>query len=48
MVTRLEELCKTEFSNVMETRNVVAKLNDLEGLISEAGRRRGESGEVEG
>lgn len=32
-----------EFENIMVSRQVVPKLNDLEGLISDASRRRAES-----
>ena len=45
MVARVEELCKAEFDKVLEERSVVAKLNELESLVSEAGARRGERGE---
>lgn len=44
MVGKLEEMCRAEFDSVMEDRAVVAKLNELETLVSEAGSRRGESG----
>ena len=45
MVARVEELCRAEFDKVLEERSVVAKLNELESLVSEAGARRGERGE---
>jgi kinetochore protein NNF1 len=32
-----------EFDNIMVSRQVVPKLNDLESLISDASRRRAES-----
>ncbi|KAI0014181.1 Nnf1-domain-containing protein [Xylariaceae sp. FL0662B] len=43
MVDRLDALCKKEFDSVLEARNVVAKLNELESLVSEAERRRDEA-----
>ncbi|KAL7626587.1 hypothetical protein AAE478_003359 [Parahypoxylon ruwenzoriense] len=46
MVDRLGALCKKEFDSVLQSRNVVAKLNELESLVSEAERRRDEAGEV--
>ncbi|KAI1173924.1 Nnf1-domain-containing protein [Nemania sp. FL0916] len=45
MVDRLRALCKKEFDSVQQSRNVVAKLNELETLVSEAERRRREAGE---
>ncbi|KAI0875087.1 Nnf1-domain-containing protein [Hypoxylon argillaceum] len=45
MVDRLRSLCKKEFDSVQQSRNVVAKLNELESLVSEAERRRKEAGE---
>ncbi|KAI1769187.1 Nnf1-domain-containing protein [Hypoxylon sp. FL1150] len=47
MVERLGALCKKEFDTVLQSRNVVAKLNELESLVSEAERRRDEAGVVE-
>ncbi|KAI0117576.1 Nnf1-domain-containing protein [Hypoxylon sp. NC0597] len=44
MVDRLGALCKKEFDSVLQGRNVVAKLNELESLVSEAERRRDEAG----
>ncbi|KAI8628611.1 Nnf1-domain-containing protein [Xylariaceae sp. FL1651] len=44
MVDRLNSLCKKEFDSIQQARNVVAKLNELESLVSEAGRRRDEAG----
>ncbi|KAI0412308.1 hypothetical protein F5X98DRAFT_379860 [Xylaria grammica] len=44
MVDRLRSLCKKEFDSIQQTRNVVAKLNELESLVSEAERRRKEAG----
>ena len=35
-----------EFDSVLQSRNVVAKLNELEGLVSEAERRRDDAGVV--
>lgn len=47
MVDRLGALCKKEFDSVLQSRNVVAKLNELESLVSEAEQRRDEAGVVE-
>ncbi|KAI5863232.1 Nnf1-domain-containing protein [Durotheca rogersii] len=44
MVERLGQLCQKEFDSVLQSRNVVAKLNELESLVSEAERRRDEAG----
>ncbi|KAH9883584.1 Nnf1-domain-containing protein [Xylariomycetidae sp. FL2044] len=44
MVERLGVLCKKEFDSVIQSRNVIAKLNELESLVSEAERRRSEAG----
>ncbi|KAH7041294.1 Nnf1-domain-containing protein, partial [Microdochium trichocladiopsis] len=44
MVERLGTLCRREFQSIFEQRQVVAKLNELEGLISEASRRKDEAG----
>ncbi|KAI1144613.1 Nnf1-domain-containing protein [Hypoxylon sp. FL0543] len=44
MVDRLGALCKKEFDTVLQSRNVVAKLNELESLVSEAERRRDDAG----
>ncbi|KAI1423593.1 Nnf1-domain-containing protein [Xylaria sp. FL1777] len=44
MVDRLRSLCKKEFDSIQQSRNVVAKLNELESLVSEAERRRKEAG----
>ncbi|KAI4858677.1 Nnf1-domain-containing protein [Hypoxylon rubiginosum] len=46
MVERLGALCKKEFDSVLQSRNVVAKLNELESLVSEAEHRRDEAGVV--
>ncbi|KAI1659606.1 Nnf1-domain-containing protein [Daldinia decipiens] len=46
MVDRLGALCKKEFDSVLQARNVVAKLNELESLVSEAERRRDDAGVV--
>ncbi|KAM0199183.1 hypothetical protein ACHAPA_001583 [Fusarium lateritium] len=40
MVDKLGEKCEKEFENIMVSRQVVPKLNDLESLISDASRRR--------
>ncbi|KAI5919953.1 Nnf1-domain-containing protein [Camillea tinctor] len=45
MVERLGVLCKKEFDSILQARNAVAKLNELESLVSEAERRRDEAGE---
>ncbi|KAI0199588.1 Nnf1-domain-containing protein [Astrocystis sublimbata] len=45
MVDRLRSLCKKEFESIQQSRNVVAKLNELETLVSEAERRRKTAGE---
>ncbi|KAI1368425.1 Nnf1-domain-containing protein [Xylaria arbuscula] len=45
MVDRLRSLCKKEFDSIQQSRNVVAKLNELESLVSEAERRRKEAGD---
>ncbi|KAI2470642.1 Nnf1-domain-containing protein [Annulohypoxylon bovei var. microspora] len=47
MVDRLGALCKKEFDSVLQSRNVVAKLNELESLVGEAERRRDDAGVVE-
>ncbi|RYP54237.1 hypothetical protein DL769_010388 [Monosporascus sp. CRB-8-3] len=44
MVDRLGALCKKEFASILQARNVVARLNELETLVSEAERRRDEAG----
>ncbi|CAM1505437.1 Fc.00g110740.m01.CDS01 [Cosmosporella sp. VM-42] len=43
MVGKLGEKCEKEFDNIMVSRQVVPKLNDLESLISDAARRRNEA-----
>ncbi|CEI38734.1 hypothetical protein FVEN_g4719 [Fusarium venenatum] len=43
MVDKLGEKCEKEFENIMVSRQVIPKLNDLESLISDASRRRAES-----
>ncbi|KAI1212186.1 Nnf1-domain-containing protein [Annulohypoxylon truncatum] len=47
MVDRLGALCKKEFDSVLQSRNVVAKLNELEMLVSEAEHRRDDAGVAE-
>ncbi|KAM7199796.1 Nnf1 domain containing protein [Rhypophila sp. PSN 637] len=42
MVTRLGEQCNREFESVLQKRNAVAKLNELESLVSDAARRKAE------
>ncbi|RYO83300.1 hypothetical protein DL766_007864 [Monosporascus sp. MC13-8B] len=44
MVDRLGVLCKKEFASILQARNVVARLNELETLVSEAEQRRDEAG----
>ncbi|KAK7755391.1 hypothetical protein SLS62_002618 [Diatrype stigma] len=44
MVDRLGALCKKEFASILEARNVVSRLNELETLVIEAERRRDEAG----
>ncbi|KAM7193273.1 Nnf1 domain containing protein [Naviculisporaceae sp. PSN 640] len=44
MVERLGQQCNKEFDSILQNRNVVAKLNELESLVSDASRRRTESG----
>ncbi|KAK0722803.1 Nnf1-domain-containing protein, partial [Lasiosphaeria miniovina] len=40
MVERLGAQCKREFDSVLQNRNVIAKLNELESLVSEAAARK--------
>lgn len=40
MVDRLAQLCRQEFAGVLDRRGVVAKLNELEALVSDADLRR--------
>jgi kinetochore protein NNF1 len=47
MVERLGVLCRREFDSVLRARAVVARLNELEALVSDAGRRRDEAGLVD-
>lgn len=47
MVDRLGVLCRREFDAVLQARAVVPRLNELESLVSEAGRRRDEAGPVD-
>ncbi|KAK4458427.1 Nnf1-domain-containing protein [Cladorrhinum samala] len=44
MVDRLGGLWQREFQRILESRDVVRKLNELEGLVAEAQRRRKEGG----
>ncbi|KAK9782002.1 putative Nnf1-domain-containing protein [Seiridium cardinale] len=44
MVDRLGSLCRKEFESIVQNRNVVAKLNELESLVSQAEQRRDEAG----
>ncbi|TRX89579.1 hypothetical protein FHL15_009488 [Xylaria flabelliformis] len=48
MVDRLRSLCKKEFDSIQQARSVVAKLNELETLVSEAERRRKAAGDSGG
>lgn len=47
MVDRLGALCRKEFDSILQHRNVVAKLNELESLVSQAEQRRDEAGLVD-
>lgn len=47
MVDRLGVLCRKEFETIVQSRNVVARLNELESLVSQAERRREEAGLVD-
>ncbi|KAK3313528.1 Nnf1-domain-containing protein [Apodospora peruviana] len=44
MVGRLGTQCDKEFDSILQNRNVVAKLNELESLVSDAARRKAELG----
>ncbi|KAK3692950.1 Nnf1-domain-containing protein [Podospora appendiculata] len=44
MVDRLGAQCNKEFDSILENRNVVAKLNELESLVSDAARRKADGG----
>ncbi|CAK7267254.1 hypothetical protein SEPCBS57363_002499 [Sporothrix epigloea] len=51
MVDRLGELCTAEFASVMQNRDVVRRLNELEALTTDAQKRRlaaGKAGETAG
>lgn len=41
MVSRLEMLCNREFGSILENRQVVVRLNELEALIADAAQRHG-------
>lgn len=47
MVAKLGEKCEKEFDNIMASRQVVPKLNELEGLIADASQRRKAAGGVD-
>lgn len=47
MVSVMELKAKTYFERILEDRDVVRKLNELEGLVAAAGQRRAE-GEMDG
>jgi kinetochore protein NNF1 len=47
MVSLLGAKCAKEFERILEAREVVRKLNELEELVAQAGRRKGE-GEMDG
>lgn len=47
MVSVMELKAKTYFERILEERDVVRKLNELEGLVAAAGQRRAE-GEMDG
>lgn len=40
LVDRLAQLCRHEFAAVLDRRHVVARLNELEGLVADAEQRR--------
>ncbi|KAK2024862.1 Nnf1-domain-containing protein [Colletotrichum zoysiae] len=44
MVDYLEERCNKDFQSILVERDVIRKLNDFENLVSDAERRRQESG----
>lgn len=46
MVSVLQSRCEKEFAGLLERWRVVERLNELEGLISQAERRRGDDGAV--
>ncbi|KAK3379501.1 Nnf1-domain-containing protein [Lasiosphaeria ovina] len=48
MVERLGAQCEREFDSVLQNRNVVAKLNELESLVSEAAARKQVAAETTG
>ncbi|KAK1769328.1 Nnf1-domain-containing protein [Phialemonium atrogriseum] len=43
MVGLLREKCDREFESILQNRNVVAKLNELESLVGDAARRKSEN-----
>ncbi|GKT53834.1 spindle pole protein [Colletotrichum tofieldiae] len=45
MVDYLEERCNKDFQSILVDRDVIRKLNDFESLVSDAERRRQESGD---
>ncbi|KAK1965383.1 Nnf1-domain-containing protein [Colletotrichum sublineola] len=45
MVDYLEERCNKDFQSILVDRDVIRKLNDFENLVSDAERRRQESGD---
>ncbi|KAK1986836.1 Nnf1-domain-containing protein [Colletotrichum cereale] len=45
MVDYLEERCNKDFQSILVDRDVIRKLNDFENLVSDAERRRKESGD---
>lgn len=47
MVDKLGDKCEREFDNIMASRQVVPKLNELEGLIGDASRRRNDAADDE-
>ncbi|OBR13602.1 Mind kinetochore complex component [Colletotrichum higginsianum IMI 349063] len=44
MVDYLEERCNKDFQSILDDRDVIRKLNEFENLVSDAERRRQESG----
>lgn len=45
-VTKLEHACRTDYERLMEQRDVVARLNELDTLIDEARTRKAQVGEA--
>lgn len=47
MTQQLQDLCEKKFDEIVKSRQVVAKLNELEALVGEAERAREEAGDRE-